>query len=261
MAWYLYSTKGVPLFKFSDSAIKADPGSTNPYVVGNKVLAPERSYHIYLMPSDTPSSVVSSMQSEGKNVTLLPAASTTPGVSIVSRSYWSFANDNLGSYDRFGYGGPTDTPAPTITAVLTDATTGEITETPVENCSAQSQLPKKIWFDARDELADHHVQGRPGPHPAGARRPSALPPADRVRVRRDGQGVPAVAGGGARCSSTATWPGPRRTPTCSRHRHPAIRRTRAAGTSWRICPTTSCRSCTSRRCRASRRTRAPRPTR
>ena len=62
------------------------------------------------MPSDTPSSVVSSMQSEGKNVTLLPAASTTPGVSIVSRSYWSFANDGLGDYDRFGYGGPTDTP-------------------------------------------------------------------------------------------------------------------------------------------------------
>jgi hypothetical protein len=147
MAWYLYSTKGVPLFKFSDSAIKPDPGSTNPYVVGSKVLAPERSYHIYLMPSDTPSSVVSSMQSQGKNVTLLPAASTTPGVSIVSRSYWSFSNDDLGSYDRFGYGGPTNTPAPTITAFVTDPTSGELTETPVDNCSAQSQLPKKIWYN------------------------------------------------------------------------------------------------------------------
>jgi hypothetical protein len=148
MAWYLYSTKGVPLFKFSDSAIKPDPGSTNPFVVGSKVLAPERSYHLYLMPSDTPSSVVSSMESEGKNVTLLPAASTTPGVSIVSRSYWSFSNDNLGSYDRFGYGGPTDTPVHSIAAFLTDPTTGELTETPVDNCGAQSQLPKKIWYDS-----------------------------------------------------------------------------------------------------------------
>ena len=105
MAWYLYDIKGVPLFKFSDTAITADPGSTNPYVPGNKILAAPRSYHIYLMPSTTPSSVVSSMQSAGKNVAVMPSSSSTPGVSIVSRSYWSFSNDNLGSYDRFGYHG------------------------------------------------------------------------------------------------------------------------------------------------------------
>lgn len=148
MAWYLYSTKGVPLLKLSDSAILPDAGSTNPYVVGSPVLAPKRSYHIYLVPNDTPSSVVSQMQSENKNVMVLPPASGTPGVSIVSRSYWSFSNDGLGDYDRFGYHGPTDTPVPTITAVLTDATTGEVTDQPVDDCSAQSQLPQKIWYDA-----------------------------------------------------------------------------------------------------------------
>ena len=148
MAWYLYSTKGVPLLKLSDTAIMADAGSTNPYVEGNKILAPQRSYHIYLMPNDTPSSVVSSMQSAGKNVMVLPPSSGTPGVSIVSRSYWSFSNDGLGSYDRFGYHGPTDTPVPTIQAFLTDASTGEVTDQPVSDCGAQSQLPKKIWYDA-----------------------------------------------------------------------------------------------------------------
>ena len=148
MAWYLYSTKGVPLLKLSDTSIQADEGSTNPYVVGNKILAPQRSYHLYVMPNDTPSSVVSSMQSAGKNVMVLPPSSGTPGVSIVSRSYWSFSNDGLGDYDRFGYHGPTSTPVPTIAAFLTDATTGELTQTPVADCSAQSQLPQKVWYDA-----------------------------------------------------------------------------------------------------------------
>ena len=44
MAWYLYSAKGVPLFKFSDTAITPDQGSTNPFVDGNPILAPERSW-------------------------------------------------------------------------------------------------------------------------------------------------------------------------------------------------------------------------
>lgn len=39
MAWYLYDSKGVPLFKFSESAITPDAGSTNPFVDGNKILA------------------------------------------------------------------------------------------------------------------------------------------------------------------------------------------------------------------------------
>ena len=147
MAWYLYDTKGVPLLKFSDSAIAPDAGSTNPYVVGKKILATPRSYHLYLMPHSTPASVVSNMQSDGKNVAVLPSSSSTPGVSIVSRSYWSFSNYGLGDYDRFGYRGPTKTPTPTITAFLTDAKSGELTSTPVDDCGSASQLPKKAWYD------------------------------------------------------------------------------------------------------------------
>lgn len=147
MAWYLYTTAGVPLVKLSDTTIQPDSGSTNPFVPGNKVLASPRSYHLYFMPSDTPTDVVSSMQAEGMNVALLPDQGSTPGVSIVSRSYWSFSNDDLGDYDRFGYGGPTDTPVHTITAVLTDPDTGAVTDTPVDDCGAQSELPEAIWYD------------------------------------------------------------------------------------------------------------------
>ena len=146
-AWYTYNTQGVPLVKLSDTSIVPNVGSTNPFVVGNPILAPQRSFNIYMMPATTPASVVSSMQAAGKNVIVLPAVGSTPGVSIVSRSYWSFANDGMGNYDRFGYGGPTNTPFPRIDAYLTDPSTGELTATPVANCGAQSQLPKAVWYD------------------------------------------------------------------------------------------------------------------
>ena len=149
MAWYLYSAKGVPLFKFSDTKITPNAGSTNPFVPGNPLLAAKRSYSIIFMPSTTPQSVITSMQSSGKNVALIPDSSKTgKALVFVSRSYWSFSNDGLGNYTRFGYGGPTHTPTPTIKAYLTDASTGALTSNPVSNCGAQSVLPKRLWYNA-----------------------------------------------------------------------------------------------------------------
>jgi hypothetical protein len=147
MAWYLYDTKGVPLFKVSGTAIAPDAGSTDPFVPGNPILAPTRHYAITFMPADTPADVVTNMQTSGKNVALLPAVGSTPGVSIVFRSYWSLSNDGLGNYDRFGYGGPTHTPHHSIHAFLTDPTTGALTDSPVSDCGAQSQVPQKLWYD------------------------------------------------------------------------------------------------------------------
>jgi hypothetical protein len=146
-SWYLYSTNGVPLFKIAGKDIAPDPGSTNPFVTGNPILAPERKYTLIFMPADTPDAVISSMQAAGQNVALLPEIGTTAGVSIVSRNYWSLSHDGLGDYDRFGYGGPTNTPPHSLTAFLTDPTTGELTDTPVANCAAQSQLPAALWYN------------------------------------------------------------------------------------------------------------------
>ena len=36
-----------------------------------------------------------------------------------------------------------------LKAYLTDATTGELTDAPVDNCSSQSVLPAKLWYDAQ----------------------------------------------------------------------------------------------------------------
>ncbi len=147
MSWYLYNTKGQPLFKLSDQDIIPEPGSTNPFVSGQPILAPERNYKITVMPNDTPDSVITAMQEAGENVAVLPEIGSTKGTSFVFRSYWSLSNDDLGDWDRFGYGGPTDSPVHTIAAFLTDPDTGEITDTPVDDCASQSQVPKRIAYD------------------------------------------------------------------------------------------------------------------
>jgi len=144
MAWYVYSGKGVPLAKISDTDIQPLAGSTNPTVDGNPVLAPKRSYRIYFMPKDTPASVQSQMKSEGKNVLLLPPLKGQSGGSgtgsIVGRSYWAFKG-----YNRSGYGGPTKTPFPALHAYAINGS-GELTGEPV-SCSDLSRVPKRLQFD------------------------------------------------------------------------------------------------------------------
>ena len=54
---------------------------------------------------------------------------------IIERSYWSFGfnGGSTADYDRFGYGGPTNTPFPTVHAFLTNPKTGTLTTTPAGN--------------------------------------------------------------------------------------------------------------------------------
>jgi hypothetical protein len=151
MSWNIYDgTTAVPTFTFSRTAIRPDPGSVNPFVSGVRLLAPLRSYHLYLMPAGTPPDVIDTMKSrfgEG-NVGLLPA--NTNRWMIIERSYWSFAfnGGSTAGYDRFGYGGPTNTPFPTVHAFLTNPNTHTLTNTPAGNCGAQSQFPRTTWYNA-----------------------------------------------------------------------------------------------------------------
>jgi len=151
MAWYVYSGTGVPLAKIADKDITPQAGSTNPTVDGKPVLAPDRAYRIYFMPHGTPSSVVSQMKDDGKNVLLLPAQKGASGgsgtASIVGRSYWSFAG-----YNRSGYGGPTDTPFPELRSYKV-ASDGTLTDQPV-NCAFRtgvSRIPTKLQFDPQTQ--------------------------------------------------------------------------------------------------------------
>ncbi len=151
MSWNLYNLKGAPLFTFNRTTIQPDPGSLNPFQSGVPVLAPTRSYHLYLMPASTPASVISTMKAQfgSGNVGTLPAIGSTKAWAATMRSYWSFAFNGgaFASYDRFGFGGPTHTPYPTIHAFLTDPTTGALTNLPAGNCGAQSLFPKHSWYN------------------------------------------------------------------------------------------------------------------
>jgi hypothetical protein len=160
MSWNIYNIEGIPTFTINRTGIDADPGSVNPYESGKPLLATHRSYHLYLMPDSTPAAVIQAMQArygEG-NVAKLPSLDgpSINGVvawELTQRSYWSFAFDGLARWDRFGYGGPTNTPFPTIHAFLTNPMTGALTRKPAGDCGAQSLLPKPTWFN--------HTTGRP----------------------------------------------------------------------------------------------------
>ena len=152
ISWTMYNARGVPYFTFNRANIRPDSGSVNPFVNGERLLAPSRSYHLYLMPESTDPDVIDSMKSrfgEG-NVGLLPALGSTDAWATVMRSYWSFSwnGGTFADYDRFGYGGPTNTPFPTIQAFHTDPVTGALTTIPIDNCGAQSEIPRPTWFDA-----------------------------------------------------------------------------------------------------------------
>ena len=153
MSWTVYNGKGVPTFTFSRTNTQPDPGSVNPFVAGARLLTSARSYHLYLMPATTPQSVIDSMKSQfgAGNVATLPAfvssgSKKNTSWGLVQRSYWSFAFDGAGNWDRFGYGGPTNTPFPTMQAFETDAA-GALTSTPVADCGAQSRFPKPTWYN------------------------------------------------------------------------------------------------------------------
>ena len=155
MSWTVYTAKGVPTFTFPRTGTRPDPGSVNPFQTGVRMLAPSRSYHLYLMPATTPESVIETMKSQfgADNVaTLPPFVPTGPNRNtawgLVQRSYWSFAFDGTADWDRFGYGGPTDTPFPTMHAFHTDGA-GGLTTIPVENCGAESLVPKPTWHNPK----------------------------------------------------------------------------------------------------------------
>ncbi len=161
MSWNLYNITGVPTYTFLRQNIEADPGSQNPFEAGVPILTPKRSYHLYLMPDTTPDSVIAAMKAKfgAGNVAKLPNDHTpmltlpngesTASWAIIQRSYWSFSFNGgaFKDYDRFGYGGPTNTPFPTVHAFLTDPKTGELTNTPAGDCGAQSIIPRPTWFN------------------------------------------------------------------------------------------------------------------
>ena len=77
-----------------------------------------------------------------------------PGVSIVSRSYWSFGNDGLGDYDRFGYGGPTEHAVSDDHRVPHGRHHRRAHRHPGRRLRRAEPAAPEVWYDRANERAD-----------------------------------------------------------------------------------------------------------
>ena len=112
-SWTIYGENALAVSLLSDQNIVPDGGSTNPFVNGNPVFAPERHYRLLLLPEDIPPgrTIAPSLADiPDKNVRMIPFDKST--TAIAYRVYQAFPGYNLG-----GSGGPTNTPFPSVYAV------------------------------------------------------------------------------------------------------------------------------------------------
>lgn len=115
MSWTVYTDVKGGLQPFSvvqDAAITPDAGSTNPFVVGNMVLAAERQYRLLVLPQGVDAkSIASSLQGiPASNVLTRPNDASY--FLLANRVYNAFPGYNLG-----GAGGTADIPMPSVRAV------------------------------------------------------------------------------------------------------------------------------------------------
>ncbi len=112
-SWTIYGENALAVSLLSDKNIIPDVGSTNPFVNGNPVFAPDRHYRLLLLPADIPPgrTIASSLADiPEENRRMIPVEDST--TAIAYRVYQAFPGYNQG-----GSGGPTNTPFPSVYAV------------------------------------------------------------------------------------------------------------------------------------------------
>ncbi len=112
-SWTIYGENALAVSLLSDQYIVPDGDSTNPFVNGNSVFAPERRYRLLLLPADMPPgrTIAPSLADiPDKNVRTIAFDDSMTAVAY--RVYQAFPGYNLG-----GSGGPTNTPFPSVYAI------------------------------------------------------------------------------------------------------------------------------------------------
>ena len=130
-AWSTYDLVNVfPHAVINDENIQPDQGSTNPFLVGNQILAPVRNFTLLVLPDNfDPSRLAPSLRSiPASNTMTFPAA----GAALVERVY-----EPLLGYDRIGNAGPTHTPTPVAQTV--SLTTGR-----PASCEPSNLVPPRL---------------------------------------------------------------------------------------------------------------------
>jgi hypothetical protein len=130
MSWMVYDSKAVGFSLQKGEEIVPDAGSTNPFVVGNQLMAPSRNYTVLILPKGA----------TGVDPTLqaIPNMIETPDPADPASGNWSLIVNRVYNafpgYDLAGARGATNTPFPSVTAV--NYKTGE----PVD-CAQYNLLP------------------------------------------------------------------------------------------------------------------------
>ena len=112
-SWTIYGENALAVSLLSDKNIIPDVGSTNPFVNGNPVSAPDRHYRLLLLPADIPPgrTIAPSLADiPDENRRMIPVEDSS--TAIAYRVYQAFPGYNQG-----GSGGPTNTPFPSVYAV------------------------------------------------------------------------------------------------------------------------------------------------
>jgi hypothetical protein len=136
--WYTYNALqdgAIPTFALQRADITPDAGSTNPFVVGNPMLAQNRSYTLLVVPDGTDRSTLPA------NLQAIPASNVM--TRVATGANWNITERiyaELPNYDRTGSFGPTNTPLPVFT--LVSLQTGE----PI-SCADANLVPAKVIHD------------------------------------------------------------------------------------------------------------------
>jgi hypothetical protein len=154
-SWTIYNGKFQPFSVVEDDAIKADKGSVNPFVPGNRVLSENRNFELLVLPHGTDTTRVAQSLRDIPAANRLASPTSGKFFVIADRVYNAFPG-----YNRGGAAGPTKTPFPTVKAVNYETGDGV-------DCSKQNLLPSpkpptempataetKSPSPARVELAD-----------------------------------------------------------------------------------------------------------
>ena len=132
-SWTIYGENALAVSLARDFEIIPDAESTNPFVYGNPISTPNRSYRLLLLPPDIPpGKTIAPLLADipAKNRLTIPIHKTPTG--IVYRVYQAFP-----LYDLGGSSGPTSTPFPSVYAVNYE--TGERLD-----CSQYDAVPSTI---------------------------------------------------------------------------------------------------------------------
>ena len=155
-SWTIYGENALAVSLLSDQYIVPDEGSTNPFVNGNLVFAPERHYRLLLLPDEIPSGrTISPSLADIPDEKRRTIAFDDSMTAIAYRVYQAFPGYNLG-----GSGGSTNTPFPSVYAVNYE--TGERLD-----CTKYDAVPPALGHLPTDTPDVQNIYGTTPDQPRG----------------------------------------------------------------------------------------------